>query len=125
MNAMNVPSAAAVQAVPAIPYRASSAVPPGSLAWAILITLLVLGVIVGGLLLARRHGWLRFLTGSPRMLERGDASWRVTARIRLSATAHAYVLEGKRAGYLVVESSKHLAIRPHTRAVEEAHAREE
>ena len=124
MNAMVVPLAAAVHAAAGIPFRTDAAVPSGALAWAILVTLLVLGTIVGGLLLARRYGWLRFWTGGPRIARQDDSEWRVTARVRLSATARAYVLESKEASYLVIESSQHLAIQPQTRATGEAHARE-
>lgn len=124
MITMVAPFAATVHAAAGIPYRENSAVPPGALAWAILITLLVLGAVVGGLLLARRYGWLRLWTGGPRIAKQDGAAWEVTARVRLSATARAYVLESKQASYLVVESSQHLAVQPQTRATGEDHARE-
>lgn len=125
MSTMVVPPAAAMHAAAAIPYRTNAAVPPGSLAWAILVTLLVLGAIIGGLLLARRYGWARYWVGGPRTVTQNGASWRVTTRVRLSATARAYVLESNDESYLVIESSQHLAIQPRTRAAGEEHAREE
>jgi len=123
MNTMVVPLAAAVRAAAGIPYRTNAAVPPGSLAWAILVTLLVLGVIIGGLLLARRYGWMRSWAGGPRLATQDGVSWRVTARVRLSATARAYVLQSKEESYLVIESSQHLAIQPRTSVAGEEHVR--
>lgn len=111
-------------AAAAIPYRTDSAVPRGALVWAVLVTLVVLGAIVGGLLLARRYGWLRLWTGGSRIVTQGTAIWRVTARVRLSATARAYVLENKESSYLVIESSQYLAVQQQPRATGEKHARE-
>lgn len=125
MSAIVVSFAALGRAAAAIPYRTDAAVPAGALVWAILITLLVLGIIVGGLLLARRYGWLRLWTGGPRIVTQDAATWRVTARVRLSPTARAYVLENKEASYLVIESSQHLAVQQRARAIGEKYAREE
>lgn len=125
MNTMAVSFAAAVHAATGIPYRTNAAVPPGSLAWAILVTLLVLGAIIGGLLLARRYGWVRSWTGGPRIATQDGASWKITARVRLSATARAYVLENREESYLVIESSRHLAIQPRVSVTGEEHVRGE
>ncbi len=123
MNAIVASFAAAGHAASAIPYRTDSAVPPGALVWAVLITLFVLGAIVGGLLLARRYGWLRLWTGGPRNVRQDTTTWQVTARVRLSATARAYVLESKESSYLVIESSQHLAVQQQARATGEMQAR--
>jgi len=121
MNAIVAPFAAVVPAAADIPYRTNAAVPAGSLAWAVLVTLLVLGAIIGGLLLARRYGWLRFWAGGPRIAPQDGVFWKVTTRVRLSATTRAYVLENKEESYLVIESSQHLAIRPRTKVAGEGH----
>jgi hypothetical protein len=123
MNAIVALFAAVMPAASGIPYRTNAAVPAGSLAWAILVTLLVLGAVTGGLLLARRYGWLRYWAGGARIETQDGASWKVTARVRLSATARAYVLEKKEESYLVIESSQHLAIHPRTSATGEEHVR--
>lgn len=109
-----------------IPYRTDSGVATGSLMSAVLITLLVLGAIIAGLLLARRYGWLRFRGGVPQATTGPhEKPWRVTARVRLSATARAFVLESKDASYLVVESSQHVAVQPQSRASGDVHASNE
>lgn len=108
-----------------IPYRTDSGVSTGSLLSAVLITLLVLGAIIAGLLLARRYGWLRFWGGVPQAAGAHEKPWRVTARVRLSATTRAYVLESKDASYLVVESSQHVAVQPQSRASGDGHASNE
>lgn len=112
------------QAAAGIPYRTGSAVSPASLVWAVLVTLLVLGVIVGVLLLARRYGWLRLWVGQSPSAKPNSFPWRVTARMRLSATARAYVLDGEHTRYLVIESSQHLVVQPQNRSTGAEHASE-
>lgn len=118
-------SAGLARAVAGIPYRTGSAVPAASLAWAILVTLLVLGGVIGGLLLARRRGWLRPWIGQSRSARPSSSPWRVTARMRLSATARAYVLESEHVGYLVIESSQHVVVQPQSVSTGVDHASEE
>jgi hypothetical protein len=125
MSSMIALFAAAVHTADAIPYRTNSAVSPEAFAWALFITLLVLAAIVGGLLLTRRRVGPRFWTGGPRVAKQDGTAWRVSARVRLSATARAYVLESKEESYLVIESSQHLTIQPQGRAKGEGRAREE
>lgn len=112
------------QAAASIPYRTGSAVSAASLAWAILATLLLLGGIVGGLLLVRRYGWLQPWMGQSRSTKPNSSPWRVTARIRLSATARACVLESEDARYLVIESSQHLVVQPQSQSTGAEHASE-
>jgi hypothetical protein len=123
MSAMIAYFAAAVNVAAAIPYRTGSAVSPSAFAWALLATLLVLGAIIAGLVLARRRGWLRFWASGRQIVKQDSNAWQVSAKVRLSATARAYVLESKDASYLVIESSQHVAIQPQTRATGEEHAR--
>lgn len=99
--------------------------PAASLAWAILVTLFVLGAIIGGLLLARRHGWPWPWMGQSRSAKPNSSPWRVTARMQLSATARAYVVESDHASYLVIESSQHLVVQPQNRSTGAEHASEE
>lgn len=123
MNAMMGYFAAAANAAAAIPYRTGSAVSPSAFAWALLVTLLVLGVVIAGLVLARRRGRLGLWASGRQIVKRDSNAWQVSAKVRLSSTASAYVLESKDASYLVIESSQHVAIQPQTRATGEEHAR--
>lgn len=117
-------SARLAQAVAGIPYRTGSAVSTSSLVWAVLVTLLVLGGIVGVLLLARRYGWLRPWMGQSPNAKPNSFPWRVTGRMRLSPTARAYVLENEHTRYLVIESSQHLVVQPQNRSTGAEHASE-
>lgn len=99
------------QADAGIPFKTSTVVPAGSLAWAVLCTFLVLAGIVAGLLLAKRRGWLRpWIGASPIAPKEMDGTLRITGRIKMSATSRAYVIESDGVSYLVIESSQHVAV---------------
>ena len=100
---------AAVAAV-AIPYRLAPAVSVGSMASAVLLTVILLGALVIGLLVARRYGWLRPWLGIQAPRQQESADLRVVARARLSPTTRAFVVEWQEAKYLVLESSQHLVL---------------
>ena len=116
---------ATAQAAAGIPFRTDTAVPTGSLVWAVLCTFLVLGGIVGGLLLARKRGWLRIWTGPLPAVKGPDARLRITRQLRMSASSRAYVLENDGRSYLVIESSQHVVVHPEVPSSEPEHAREE
>jgi hypothetical protein len=124
IDLQSIPVATA-QAAAGIPFRTDTAVPTGSLAWAVLCTFVVLGVVVGGLLLARKRGWLRTWTGpSPIAFKGSDATLRIIHRLRMSASSRAYVLENDGRRYLVVESSQHVVVHPEAPSSESENARE-
>lgn len=103
---------AVAEATSGIPYRVTSAVPAGSLVTAVLATLTLLGVLVAGLLLARRRGWLQAWFGNVAPSRPMNSSFRVTAKLRVSATTRAYTVECGAHRYLLVESSQHVVIQP-------------
>lgn len=96
----------------AIPYRVTPAVPAGSLVTAILATLVLLLALVVGLLLARRFGWLQTWVGGAAAVKPADPRFRVTAKLRVSAATFAYIVECGGGRYLVVESSRQVAVQP-------------
>lgn len=116
---------AVAHATAGIPFKANTAVPAGSLAWAVLCTLFVLAGIVGGLLLAKRRGWLQTWIGPSPVAPKGaDITLRVTSRARVSAATRAYVIENDGDSYLVFESSQHLVVHPKPKSSESDNARE-
>jgi hypothetical protein len=90
--------------VPAIPYRTDSAVSTGAVAFALLITVVVLALLIGLLFVARRRGWLAMpgRTRSPAL----QGGIQLEASRRLSVTSTAYVVNYRGEQYLIVESSR-------------------
>lgn len=103
-----------------IPYRSAPAVTPGDATYVMLVTVLLLGAVLGGLLLARRRGWLRG-TLAPRP-SKDAAAVHVCASTRLSAATRLHVVESGGARFVVVESTQHVAIHGLGRSEGGAHA---
>lgn len=103
---------AVTPATSAIPYRIAPVVPAGSLAAAILVTLVFLCILVLGLVLARRKGWLQAWFGGVAPAKQVDSHFCVTAKLRVSANMYVYTVKCGECHYLLVESSQHVAIHP-------------
>lgn len=94
-----------------IPYRHEPAVPVGSIASVLLITLGLLGAMVGALLFAKRFGWLAAWVGANEGSGK-SLPFRLLGGLRLSASTRAYVIDCGGSRYVVVESSRQVAIQP-------------
>lgn len=93
--------AAALASSP-IPYRTAAPVSTGTFAFALLATVLLLVVLVGGLLVARKRGW----TAASAIKRNGmpAESIELIASRRLSAATTAHLVACRGHSYLVVES---------------------
>jgi len=94
--------ATATATSPGIPYRTSAPVSTGTFAFALLATVLLLAAMLGGLLLARRRGWI-----TPSAKKRSDPQAKnieLIASRRLSAATTAHLVACRGQSYLVVES---------------------
>jgi hypothetical protein len=90
--------------VPAIPYRTDAAVSTGTFVVALLITIVMLVLLAGLLLVARRRGWLA-MPGRIRPPATQEGI-QLEASRRLSVMSAAFVVTYKGERYLVVESSR-------------------
>jgi hypothetical protein len=89
---------------PAIPYRTDAPVSMGSFAFALLITLCLIALLVGALVFIRRRGWIT-LPSATRTPAAADGI-QVQASRRLSIATTAHVLSYRGSTYLVVESTR-------------------
>jgi hypothetical protein len=110
-------SAGAVQASQPIAFRQDDADLATSATHVLLVTVLLLGAVLGALVIAKRRGWLQRWTGgaAPATPSAGTAGLRVEQRLRLSARTTLFrVADGDRR-YIVVESTGgvQLAVDPH------------
>lgn len=114
------------QASPAagIPYRHEPAVPVGSMVSILIVTVALLGALLGGLLLAKRFGWLAAWRRAGGTAGR-DTRLRIVGSARLSAATRAHVVECDGSRYVVFESSQRIAIQPHDRGRERQDAAQE
>jgi len=97
----------AVLAAPAsqgIPYRTDSAISGGTVAIAIVATVLVLAVFVGILMYGRQRGWLPSST-TGKLSASADGIQLQSSR-RLSALATAHIVHYRGNAYLIVESAR-------------------
>lgn len=96
--------AATLAPSPDIPYRTTAPVSTGTFAFALLATVLLLVVLVGCLLFARRRGWV---AASAKKHGGGQAeSIELIASRRLSVATTAHLVACRGQSYLVVESHR-------------------
>lgn len=88
----------------AIPYRTATSVPTGSLASALIITILVLVALVGCVVYARRRGWLAGTGIGVRPTSGSEIDIRASRRVSLATTVH--VVRCGDADYLLVETMR-------------------
>lgn len=94
--------AAALAPSPDIPYRTAAPVSTGTFAFALLATVLLLVVLVGGLLFARKRGWIAAPTKKRSSTQTESIELIASRRLSIATTAHLVVCRGQ--SYLVVES---------------------
>jgi hypothetical protein len=87
-----------------IPYRTDSAISGGTVAVAIVATVLVLAAFVGILMYGRQRGWIP-AAASGRLSASTDGIQLHSSR-RLSALATAHVIHYRGNAYLIVESAR-------------------
>ena len=93
---------AAIAASPGIPYRTSAPVSTGTFVFALLATVLLLAAMVGGLLLARRRGWITASAKKRNGAQAENIELIASRRLSVATTAHLVACRGQ--SYLVVES---------------------
>lgn len=104
LMASDAAPASAMSAPSAIPYRTATSVSAGSLASALIITMLVLVVLVGCVVYARRRGWLAGAGIAIRPTTGSEIDIRVSRRVSLATTVH--VVRCGDADYLLVETMR-------------------
>lgn len=87
---------------PDIPYQIVAPISNGTFAFALLATVLLLTVTVGGLLFARKRGWIP--TSARRRSDEKTENNELIASRRLSAVTTAHLVACRGRSYLVVES---------------------
>jgi hypothetical protein len=88
----------------AIPYRTDASVSTGAFAFALLITLCLIGLLVAALLFVRRRGWITPPGAARAPDSSGGIQVRTSRRLSITTTAHVVSYEGH--AYLIVESSR-------------------
>lgn len=104
LTASSLASAASTGAPPAIPYRTAASVPAGSLASALIITMLVLVALIVCVVYARRRGWLAGAGMCKRPVGGSDIDIRASRRVSLATTV--YMVRCGDADYLLVETTR-------------------
>lgn len=89
-------------AAPAIPYRTDAPITASTFALALLVTICVLAILAIGLVLLRRRGWLKPMSGSRMTAAQAEIHLEASRRLSIVTTAHVLSCHGRK--YLVVES---------------------
>jgi flagellar biogenesis protein FliO len=94
-----------------IPYRTESPVTAGKALSVFAMTMVLLAIVGGLLLWARKRGWLQRWSGATAS---GATSGRNTPRVlgqaRLGTASHAYVVEVDGSRFMIVESSRQISL---------------
>jgi hypothetical protein len=85
-----------------IPYRTSTPISAGNMAMAFLVTGVVMLLVVGGFVYARRRGWLAGITLTKGRTDTAGIEVIASRRVSMVVTAHVLAYQGKE--YLVIES---------------------
>jgi len=94
--------AAASAPSPDIPYQTAAPVSMGTFAFALLATVLLLATMVGGLLFARRRGWITASAKKRNGVQAENIELIASRRLSVTTTAHLVACRGQ--SYLIVES---------------------
>lgn len=101
LAAVGVPTSTAAGSHLGIPYRTAASVPPESFAVALTVTALVLVVLVGLLVYARRRGLLQ---PGRHAVDEAGVEVRATRRVSMTTSVHVIAYRGRE--YLLLESAR-------------------